>query len=758
VLNVNNVYGYWLMNNHHKRVIVLVLFAQIFLMVFTKMSVNTVTSYEEEKVGVALSAVLNITRQAIDSWADENINTAEVWADLPVTIRLTQDLLAFDSSSDLIKSAAQKEIRELLMPVFVGKRYQGFFILNLDGMNIASSRDNNLWMQNLTLDQPVFFNKLLGGESNISLPQISEVPLLNEYGDLVGNAPTMFVGAPIKDENSKVIAILLFRINPREDFTRIFQQGNLGNNGETYAFDSEALMISESRYDKELIELGLLEPRQSSILNIRIIDPGVNLYEDDNSSLPIEQENFTLMAKNAISGVSLNEISYNIEGYIDYRGVEVLGAWIWDTNFEIGIATEVDKQEYFENFHIILDSINYISYFASALLTLSTILYIISDRRAIKNTEKINLQLEHQRALRKIDVSIASQQNLEYSLNIVLDIIYEFLAVDAASIVLSEKINSQLQVVNYKGFRTADTVNLKLRDSESMAGKVISTARPLIVSDLSKSNLVSDPVLCNIEKFKSYFGQPLIAKGKVIGVLEVFMRSPFEPNPEWLELFFIFAGQATIAIDNATLFDNLNTRNEELRVAYDDTLEGWAKALELRDMETQGHSQRVTNLTNKLAIKMGEFSEKELDNIRRGALLHDIGKMGIPDSILLKPGKLTEEEWEIMKKHTDYAYKWLKPIAFLERSLDIPYAHHEKWDGTGYPLGLKGEEIPLAVRIFSIVDVWDALSSNRPYRKAWEKERILNYLQEEVGKHFDPKVYEAFQSLVEEENKFYSFQ
>lgn len=188
---------------------------------------------------------------------------------------------------------------------------------------------------------------------------------------------------------------------------------------------------------------------------------------------------------------------------------------------------------------------------------------------------------------------------------------------------------------------------------------------------------------------------------------------------------------------------NLETAHRELANAYDDTLKGWSLALELRDNETQGHSQRVTELTLSLAARMG-FAEDELVHIRRGALLHDIGKMGIPDSILHKSGPLTDAEWAIMRKHPVYAYELLRPIAYLRPALDIPYCHHEHWDGTGYPQGLQGEAIPLPARIFAVIDVWDALSSNRPYRKPWPREKILTYLHEQSGTHFDPHIVTVF--------------
>jgi PAS domain S-box-containing protein len=192
--------------------------------------------------------------------------------------------------------------------------------------------------------------------------------------------------------------------------------------------------------------------------------------------------------------------------------------------------------------------------------------------------------------------------------------------------------------------------------------------------------------------------------------------------------------------------EEIERSRNELAMAYDATLVGWVKALDLRDNETEGHSQRVTEMTVRLARALGVCGEA-LEHLRRGALLHDIGKMGIPDSILLKPGPLTEGEWAIMKKHPVYAYEWLAPISYLRPALDIPYCHHEKWDGTGYPRGLKGEEIPLAARIFCVVDVWDALRSDRPYRSAWPEDKVRAHMRELSGSHFEPLVVETFLTL-----------
>jgi HD-GYP domain-containing protein (c-di-GMP phosphodiesterase class II) len=207
------------------------------------------------------------------------------------------------------------------------------------------------------------------------------------------------------------------------------------------------------------------------------------------------------------------------------------------------------------------------------------------------------------------------------------------------------------------------------------------------------------------------------------------------------------AGQAAIAIENTQLFENLQRANTDLNLAYNATIEGWSHALDLRDRETEGHTRRVADLTVTIAKAMG-VKDQGILPIRRGALLHDIGKMGVPDQILLKPDKLTVEEWVIMRTHPQLARDMLMPIAYLRDALDIPYSHHEKWDGTGYPQGLKGQQIPLSARLFAVVDVWDAITSDRPYRKKWTKKKALAYIHEQSGKHFDPRVVDTFVKIV----------
>ncbi len=227
------------------------------------------------------------------------------------------------------------------------------------------------------------------------------------------------------------------------------------------------------------------------------------------------------------------------------------------------------------------------------------------------------------------------------------------------------------------------------------------------------------------------------------GVLEIYSRSEIPEESAWLHFMDTLAQQVAIAIDNTQLFVGLQNANTELLQAYDATIAGWSQAMDLRDKETEGHTERVMEMTMELSREFG-MSEEQLVHIRRGALLHDIGKLGVPDSILHKPGPLTDEEWKIMRKHPIYARDMIAYVDYLRPAISIPYCHHEKWDGSGYPRGLKGEEIPQEARIFAVVDVWDALTSDRPYRKAWSCEDTIKHIQENSGKHFDPDVVDEF--------------
>lgn len=357
--------------------------------------------------------------------------------------------------------------------------------------------------------------------------------------------------------------------------------------------------------------------------------------------------------------------------------------------------------------------------------------------------EQTEKQLNHLLALHQIDLAITTNFDLEDTLNIILSHVCTELKVDAASILLLNEFDN-LEYAAGLGFKTEHIKHTDLKIGDGIAGRAAlekSTASSLdlelVSQDRSRISLITD------EGFASHIATPLLIKGQVKGVLEVFHQSPQNPDSKWFDYFETLATQTMIAIENANLLKTLQIKNEELTLAYDATIEGWSRALDLRDHETEGHTQRVTEMALKLADQMG-MSQTDKADMRRGALLHDIGKMGVPDAILHKPGDLTETEWKIMREHPTLAYRMLSPITYLNRALDISYYHHEKWDGTGYPHGLKGEEIPLAARVFAIVDVFDALTSNRPYRKAWTYETAYQYIESQAGKHFDPEIVKVF--------------
>ncbi|HBY09190.1 MAG TPA: hypothetical protein DEH22_15960 [Chloroflexi bacterium] len=362
--------------------------------------------------------------------------------------------------------------------------------------------------------------------------------------------------------------------------------------------------------------------------------------------------------------------------------------------------------------------------------------------------EETRRQLEYLQALRLIDHAITTSLDPQVTLGILLSQVLAKLHVDSAGILLFNPHLFTLEYAAGSGFRTRAYERTNLRLGEGLAGRAALDKKLLQETSVTESQDTVRVTLLKSEGFITHIAVPFIAKGELKGVMDIFHRTPLQPDGEWLDFLESLTGQAAIAIDNAQLFEGLERSNAELRQAYDATIEGWSHALDLRDKETEGHTQRVTELTLRLARAFG-LSDSELVHVQRGALLHDIGKMGIPDAILHKPGPLTEEEWVIMRKHPQYAYEMLFPIQYLHPALNIPRYHHERWDGAGYPHGLKGEEIPLTARIFTVIDNWDALTSDRPYREAWSVERTKSYLIEMSGQIFDPLIVEKFLEILE---------
>lgn len=352
-------------------------------------------------------------------------------------------------------------------------------------------------------------------------------------------------------------------------------------------------------------------------------------------------------------------------------------------------------------------------------------------------------QIERLQTMQSIDRAILGSMDRQVLFDVFLNAITAQFGVNAVGVLLYDPVSLTLQYEGGYGFKTDIYKKTILKLGEGFAGKVGLERKRFYISDIRESKGFKLPKIMVEEGYVAYICQPFMAKGQLVGVLEIFNNEPLNPETEWFNYLETIAQQVAIAVDNIKLFTNLQRTQTELLLAYESTIEGWSYAMDLRDRETEGHSQRVTEMTLRLAQEMG-MKKDDLIHVKRGALLHDIGKLGVPDAILYKPDKLTDDEWILMRKHPVYAYEMLVRIEHLRPAIDIPYYHHERWDGSGYPKGLKGEEIPLSARIFAVADTFDALSSDRPYRHAWPREKIIEYIKEQRGKHFDPKVVDAF--------------
>lgn len=349
-------------------------------------------------------------------------------------------------------------------------------------------------------------------------------------------------------------------------------------------------------------------------------------------------------------------------------------------------------------------------------------------------------------ALMKVGRAINSSLGKRRVLEEVMDRLIELMHAERGFLMLKRP-DGALEVEVARGI---DHINLEedsFKVSSTIVERVAATGETILTTNAQEDPRFGSQLSVAAFRLRSILCAPLKIKDNLIGVIYVDNRARsglFQIQDQ--SLITAFADQAAMAIDNAQLFDDLQSKNRELEEAYQATLEGWVSALDMRDKETEGHTQRVTVLTQRLARFMG-VGDEEMVHITRGALLHDIGKMAIPDSILLKPGALTEQERELIKQHPQFAFDMLRRIEFLLPAIDIPHYHHEKWDGSGYPDGLRGEEIPLAARIFPVVDVWDALTSDRPYRKGLPHDEVKARIRADAGSHFDPQVVAAFLSM-----------
>jgi PAS domain S-box-containing protein len=379
----------------------------------------------------------------------------------------------------------------------------------------------------------------------------------------------------------------------------------------------------------------------------------------------------------------------------------------------------------------------------------SQIMFVARDITECREIENRSIrQMQQFSALRSIDLAIASGLDLNLLLSMLLDQVTGLLHIDAVSILLLNSKTNMLEFTAGKGFYSNSLQHTHLKLGEGYAGRVAVERKMLNIPDLTQNGAEFNrsPHFMQ-EHFISYYGVPLMAKGRTLGVLELFHRSALHPDVDWLDFLVMIAGQAAIAIDSGLMFKEVQRSNMELNLAYDATIEGLSRAMDLRDKRTEEHARRVTETTIGLAVRLG-VGGSDLVHIRRGAILHDIGKVAIPDDILFKPGPLAEEEWEIMRRHPTIAVDLLSPVTYLAPALDIPHWHHEKWDGTGYPDGLNGNQIPFPARLFALVDVYDALISDRPYRSAWSKRDAVSYIESQSGKHFDPKIVPEFLDLL----------
>lgn len=368
----------------------------------------------------------------------------------------------------------------------------------------------------------------------------------------------------------------------------------------------------------------------------------------------------------------------------------------------------------------------------------------------LKDGVQHRFQTHHRRmdALMNVGSAINSSLGLKRVLEEVMDSLITLMNAHRGFLMLKDE-NGNLSVRLARDAQHRDLTEDAFTISRTITRQVVKNGEAVLTTNAQVDPRFEEQASIAAYHLLSILCAPLKLKDELIGV--IYVDNPAQAGifqNDDLQLISSFANQAAVAIDNARLIDQLQASNQDLEEAYQATLEGWVHALDLRDKETEGHTIRVTEITERLARSMG-VEEAELVHIKRGALLHDIGKMGIPDGVLLKPGALTPEERMLIEKHPIYAYEMLSPIKFLQPALDIPYCHHEKWDGSGYPRGLRGEDIPLAARIFAVADVWDALVSNRPYRKGLLPADVRKKIREQAGIHFDPHVVDAFLSLAE---------
>jgi HD-GYP domain-containing protein (c-di-GMP phosphodiesterase class II) len=371
---------------------------------------------------------------------------------------------------------------------------------------------------------------------------------------------------------------------------------------------------------------------------------------------------------------------------------------------------------------------------------------MLEHARLVEQTEERNLRLD---TLHAIETSFASSLDLRVSLDLVLEQIQSRLNIDAASVYIYDEDLQMLEIITARGFPMMTSVKQRIRVGEGLSGKAALEQEIIFIPDLTRPGpALQIPKPVTVDGFMSAFVIPLVAKGQLRGVLELFYRRSVSSDPDWMGFLETLARQISVAIDGIQVFHQLQQSLIEQQVAQDAIIESWSNLLEMRGLEPRGHIQRVSALTLQLAQRMG-MGDKKLASLYRGVLMHDIGKLLLPDSIVNKPGPLTDDEWRLVHLHPVHAHELISRISPFRSAVSIPYCHHEYWDGSGYPRGLKGENIPLEARIFQVVETWDLMQVDLPYRKAFVKDDVLEYVRSQSGKRFDPRVVEKFLALID---------
>ncbi len=366
---------------------------------------------------------------------------------------------------------------------------------------------------------------------------------------------------------------------------------------------------------------------------------------------------------------------------------------------------------------------------------------------SILQTENQTKKIQAESSINRI---LQSSLSLRDTLQAIFGILSDLVEIDGAIVLKYNAASQQFNLLASHGLDGRALAKVHLYIENGLTKRVIRERKAVGGEDMLDTRPNENYINLLIQEgFRAHTATPLINHRDLLGVLEIFWHEPQLVDAWKLEILQMIGESITFAMEHSIIVEDLKRRNTEFSSTYTATIAGLSRALELRDLETEGHTRRVSALTLRLAEHV-QIPPDQRTSIQQGALLHDIGKLGIPDAILLKPGSLTPQEWKVMQQHPLYAYNILAPIINLRQALDIPLYHHEHWDGSGYPYGLKGEQIPLSARLFAVVDVYDALTSDRPYRSAWTRSQAIEYLQEQAGHLFDPQVVVYFLELAKE--------